>query len=379
MSTVLNSALLPTYPQTRVTFVDGDGVWLTDDMGRRYLDFAAGIAVVALGHGHPAPLAAAHRQLDRLWHVSNLYGTEPAPALAEALSARFGGSQAFFCNSGAEANEAAIKYARKATGKPGVLALEQSFHGRTAGALAVTGQPAKRAAFEPLLPGARFAKPNDIASLRAAAGDDVGLVLLEPVLGEGGVIPLTSEFVKAAAELAEELGALLAFDEIQTGVGRSGTFFAFEQLGVRPQLVTLAKGLANGLPIGCLIVADEAAGAFAPGDHGSTFGGNPVVCAAALAVVATVDDALLEQVRVNGTRLLNGLSTLPAVVEARGAGLLVGAELDRPAQPIVDAALDAGLVCLTSGANVLRLAPPLVVQPAEIDQALDTLTEVMNG
>jgi acetylornithine/N-succinyldiaminopimelate aminotransferase len=379
MSTVLNSALLPTYPQTRVTFVDGDGVWLTDDMGRRYLDFAAGIAVVALGHGHPAPLAAAHRQLDRLWHVSNLYGTEPAPALAEALSARFGGSQAFFCNSGAEANEAAIKYARKATGKPGVLALEQSFHGRTAGALAVTGQPAKRAAFEPLLPGARFAKPNDIASLRVAAGDDGGLVLLEPVLGEGGVIPLTSEFVKAAAELAEELGALLAFDEIQTGVGRSGTFFAFEQLGVRPQLVTLAKGLANGLPIGCLIVADEAAGAFAPGDHGSTFGGNPVVCAAALAVVATVDDALLEQVRVNGTRLLNGLSTLPAVVEARGAGLLVGAELDRPAQPIVDAALDAGLVCLTSGANVLRLAPPLVVQPAEIDQALDTLTEVMNG
>jgi acetylornithine/N-succinyldiaminopimelate aminotransferase len=379
MSTVLHNTLLPTYPLTRVTFVDGDGVWLTDDMGRRYLDFAAGIAVVALGHKHPAPLAAAHRQLDRLWHASNLYGTEPAPALAEALSARFGGSQAFFCNSGAEANEAAIKYARKATGKPGVLALEQSFHGRTTGALAVTGQPAKRAAFEPLLPGARFAKPNDIASLRAAAGDDVGLVLLEPVLGEGGVIPLTSEFVKEAADLAEELGALLAFDEIQTGVGRTGTFFAFEQLGVRPQLVTLAKGLANGLPIGCLLVADEAAGAFAPGDHGSTFGGNPVVCAAALAVVATVDDALLEQVRVNGARLVDGLQKLPGVVEARGAGLLAGAELDRPAQPIVDAALDAGLVCLTSGANVLRLAPPLVVQAAEIDQALDTLTEVMNG
>jgi predicted acetylornithine/succinylornithine family transaminase len=371
--------LLPTYPLTRVTFVDGDGVWLTDDMGRRYLDFAAGIAVVALGHGHPAPLAAAHRQLDRLWHVSNLYGTEPAPALAEALSTRFGGAQAFFCNSGAEANEAAIKYARKATGKPGVIALEQSFHGRTTGALAVTGQPAKRAAFEPLLPGARFARPNDIDSLRAAASDDIGLVLLEPVLGEGGVIPLTPEFVKAAADLAEELGALLAFDEIQTGVGRTGTFFAFEQLGVRPQLVTLAKGLANGLPIGCLLVADDAAGAFAPGDHGSTFGGNPVVCAAALAVVATVDDALLEQVRANGARLLNGLSTLPGVVEARGAGLLVGVELDRPAQPIVDAALDAGLVCLTSGANVLRLAPPLVVEAAEIDHALQTLTEVMNG
>jgi acetylornithine/N-succinyldiaminopimelate aminotransferase len=379
MSTILANALLPTYPPTRVTFVDGDGVWLTDDVGRRYLDFAAGIAVVALGHKHPAPLAAAHRQLDRIWHASNLYGTEPAQALAQALSAKFGGAQAFFCNSGAEANEAAIKYARKATGKPGVLALEQSFHGRTTGSLAVTGQPAKRAAFEPLLPGARFAQPNDIASLQDAAGDDVGLILLEPVLGEGGVIPLTSAFLQAAAALAEELGALLAFDEIQTGVGRTGTFFAFEQLGVRPQLVTLAKGLANGLPIGCLLVADAAAGAFAPGDHGSTFGGNPVICAAGLAVTATVDDALLEQVRANGARLLAGLARLPRVVEARGAGLLVGAELDGPAQPFVDAALDAGLVCLTSGANVLRLAPPLVVEAAEIDQALETLTEVLNG
>jgi acetylornithine/N-succinyldiaminopimelate aminotransferase len=379
MSTIAETALLPTYPQTRVTFVDGDGVWLTDDLGRRYLDFAAGIAVVALGHKHPAPLAAAHRQLDRLWHASNLYGTEPAEALAQSLSVRFGGAQAFFCNSGTEANEAAIKYARKATGKPGVLALEQSFHGRTTGALAVTGQPAKRAAFEPLMPGARFAQPNDVVSLRAAAGRDVGLILLEPVLGEGGVIPLTAEFVQAAADLAVEVGALLAFDEVQTGVGRTGTFFAFEQLGVRPQLVTLAKGLANGLPIGCLLVADDAAGAFAPGDHGSTFGGNPVACAAALAVVATVDDALLEQVQANGARLLEGLRALPHVVEARGMGLLLGAELDRPAQPFVDAALDAGLVCLTSGANVLRLAPPLVVGEAEIDRALETLREVLNG
>ncbi|MDX6568622.1 MAG: acetylornithine/N-succinyldiaminopimelate aminotransferase, partial [Gaiellales bacterium] len=225
----------------------------------------------------------------------------------------------------------------------------------------------------------RFAQPNDIASLRAAAADDIGLILLEPVLGEGGVIPLAPEFVKAAADLAEELGALLAFDEIQTGVGRTGTFFAFEQLGVRPQLVTLAKGLANGLPIGCLLVADEAAGAFAPGDHGSTFGGNPVACAAALAVIATVDDALLEQVRSNGAALLEGLHTLPGVVEARGAGLLVGAELDRPAQPVADAALDAGLVCLTSGPNVLRLAPPLVVEMADIDHALEILKEVLSG
>jgi acetylornithine/N-succinyldiaminopimelate aminotransferase len=376
MSTVLQSALLPTYPPTRVTFVEGDGVWLTDDAGRRYLDFAGGIAVVGLGHRHPAPLAAAHAQLDKLWHASNLFGTEPVRALAQRLSDRFGGAQAFFCNSGTEANEAALKYARKATGKPGVIALEQSFHGRTTGALAVTGQPSKRAAFEPLLPGARFAQPNDLESLRAAASDDVGLVLLEPVLGEGGVIPLEPAFVAAAAALAEELGALLAFDEVQTGVGRTGTFFAFEQLGVRPQLVTLAKALANGLPIGCLLVAGEAAGAFVPGDHGSTFGGNPVACAAAVAVCDAIDDELLAQVRANGERLLAGLAKLPGVVDTRGAGHLVGAELSGPAQSIADAALDAGLVCLTSGPNVLRLAPPLVAGTDDVDRALAILTEV---
>jgi acetylornithine/N-succinyldiaminopimelate aminotransferase len=378
MSTVLQNAVLPTYPETRVTFVEGDGVWLTDDAGKKYLDFAAGIAVVGLGHRHPAPLAAAHAQLDKLWHASNLYGTEPGRVLAQRLSDRFGGAQAFFCNSGTEANEAALKYARKATGKPGVIALEQSFHGRTMGSLSVTGQPAKRAAFEPLVPGARFATPNDLDSLRAAASDDVGLVLLEPVLGESGVIPLTPEFLAAAAALAEELGALLAFDEIQTGMGRTGSFFAFEQLGVRPQLVTLAKALANGLPIGCLLVADDAARGFVPGDHGSTFGANPVACATAIAVCDTIDDALLAQVRDNGQRLRAGLVGLPGVVEVRGAGLLVGAVLEGPAQHVADAALDAGLVCLTAGPDVLRLAPPLVVGVEHVDRALEILTEVTN-
>jgi predicted acetylornithine/succinylornithine family transaminase len=375
MSTTVQSALLPTYPQTRVTFVEGHGTTLTDSEGRTYLDFAAGIAVVGLGHGHPAPLAAAHAQIDKLWHTSNLYGTEPAPALAQKLSDRFGGAQTFFCNSGAEANEAALKYARKATGKRGVIALEQSFHGRTTGSLAVTGQPAKRAAFEPLLPGARFAQPNDLDSLQAAASDDVGLILLEPVLGEGGVIPLTPEFLAAAAALASDLGALLAFDEVQTGMGRTGTFFAYEQLGVRPQLMTLAKGLANGLPIGALVVADDAAGAFAPGDHGSTFGGNPVTSAVAAAVCDAIDDALLAQVRENGERLRDGLQQI-GLGSVRGAGLLVGVELEGPAQPIVDAALDAGLVCLTSGPNVLRFTPPLVVGPAEIDRALEIIGDV---
>jgi len=223
----------------------------------------------------------------------------------------------------------------------------------------------------------RFAVPNDVESLRAAAAADVGLILLEPVLGEGGVIPLEPGFAAAAAELAAERGALLAFDEIQTGIGRTGSFFAFEQLGVRPQLVTLAKALANGLPIGCLLVADEAAGAFVPGDHGSTFGGNPVACAAANAVLDAIDDELLGSVRVSGARLADGLAKLPGVVEVRGAGLLLGAELDRPAGPVVDAALEAGLVCLTSGPDVLRLAPPLVVGPADVDHALEILKEVL--
>jgi acetylornithine/N-succinyldiaminopimelate aminotransferase len=376
MSTALASPLLPVYPPAPRTFVDGDGVWIVDDEGRPYLDFAAGIAVVALGHRHPAPLAAAHAQLDRLWHASNLYRTEPAGALARRLAERFGGAgaQAFFCNSGAEAIEAALKYARKATGKPGVVAVEGGFHGRTFGALSATGQPAKRAAFEPLLSPVRFVPPNDVAALEAAVGPDTGLILLEPILGEGGVHPLSPEFLQAAAAF----DTLLCLDEIQTGVGRTGTFFAFEQLSVRPDLVTLAKGLANGLPIGCLLVADEAAGGFRPGDHGSTFGGNPVTCAAASAVVDAINDELLASVRAQGERLRAGLAALPGVLEVRGAGLLLGAELAQPAAGVVAAALERGLVVLTAGEHVLRLAPPLVVEPDEVDQALAVLEEVLS-
>jgi acetylornithine/N-succinyldiaminopimelate aminotransferase len=373
----LATALLATYPPTERTFVAGDGAWLVDPDGRRYLDLGGGIAVVGLGHGHPAPLAAAHAQLDRLWHASNLYGTEPAEALARRLSERFGGARAFFCNSGAEANEAALKYARKATGRTGVIALEGSFHGRTAGSLSATGQPAKRVAFEPLLGGVRFARPNDVGSLEAAAGGDVGLILLEPILGEGGVIPLEPGFLRAAEALAAELGALLCLDEIQTGTGRTGSFFAFEQLGVRPHLVTLAKALANGLPIGCLLVSDEAPAGFVPGDHGSTFGGNPVACAAACAVCDALTDDLLAGVRETGARLADGLRGLPGVVEVRGAGLLIGAVLDRPVAPVLSACLDAGLVVLSAGPEVLRLAPPLTLTADEADRGLAILGEVL--
>ncbi len=364
--------LLPTYARTDLTIVRGSGCRVWDADGREYLDFGGGIAVVSLGHCHPAPLAAAQAQLDRLWHVSNLYRTEPAEELASLLSARFGGAQAFFCNSGAETIEAALKYARKATGKPGAIALEGSFHGRTLGALSATGQPGKRAAFEPLVPGVRFVPPNDVDALRAAAGDEIGLILLEPILGEGGVIPLDEDFVAAAAELPP----LLCLDEVQTGVGRTGTFFAFEQLGVRPDLVVLAKGLANGLPIGALLVSDEAAGAFAPGDHGSTFGGNPVSCAAACAVVETVDDELLGNVLMCGAVLVEALQDLPGVSSVRGRGLLLGIEIEGSAAEVVDAAREHGLLVLTAGENVVRLAPPLTVQQADIDEAVGTLRRI---
>ena len=373
MSTALaTSALLPTYARQDVTFVSGEGSWLVDDAGRRYLDLVAGIAVVGLGHLHPAPLAAAHAQLQRLWHTSNLYSTEPGERLAARLSDRFGGAQAFFCNSGAEAVEAAIKYARKATGRPGIVALNGSFHGRTLGALSATGQPAKQAPFAPLVPGVRFAEPGDLASVAAAVDSTTACILIEPVLGEGGVRPLALEFVAAVRSLADETGALLVFDEVQTGVGRTGTFFCWEQLGVRPDLATLAKGLANGLPIGALLVAERTPTGLQPGDHGSTFGGNPVACAAAAAVVDEITDELLAGVRAKEELVR---ATFDGV---RGRGLLLGLELDRPAAPVVDACRERGVLVGSAGDNVLRLTPPLTISEADLAHGLRVLEEVLS-
>jgi acetylornithine/N-succinyldiaminopimelate aminotransferase len=371
VSTVAGAAVLPTYARQDVTFVRGDGAWLEDSDGRRYVDFVAGIAVVGLGHRHPAPLAAAEAQLHELWHVSNLYWTAPMQALAERLSARFGGAQAFFCNSGAEAIEAGLKYARKATGKRGIVALENSFHGRTLGALAVTGQPGKRKAFEPLVPGVAFAQLNDARSLEAVVRDDTGCILLEPIQGEGGIHAATPEFLAEARRLADEAGALLVLDEVQTGVGRTGSFFAFQELGVRPDAVTLAKGLANGLPIGCLLVADDAPRGFEPGDHASTFGGNPVVCAAAVAVCDAIDDDLLE--RVIGREAV----VRAAFPSVRGRGLLLALDVDRPAADVVSACLERGLVVGTAGERTLRLTPPLTIATTDLERGLDVLTEVV--
>jgi acetylornithine/N-succinyldiaminopimelate aminotransferase len=375
--TMLRAPVLPTYARSDVTFVRGEGPWLFGADGARYLDFVAGIAVVGLGHVHPAPLAAAQAQLDALWHVSNLYWTEPMQQLAARLSTRFGSAAAFFCNSGAEAVEAGLKYARKVTGRAGFVALEGSFHGRTLGALSVTGQPGKRADFEPLVPGASFVEPDDADALAAAVDSETAAVIVEPVLGEGGVRPVSPAFLQAAWALAHAQGALLLFDEVQTGAGRTGTFFAWEQLGVRPDAVMLAKGLANGLPIGCLLVADDAPRGFEPGDHASTFGGNPVVCAAACAVCDELSDELLASVRDRGRQLAAGLRALPGVVDTRGLGLLLAADLDRPAADVVAACLERNLLVLTAGEQTLRLTPPLTITADLVDQALSTLEEVL--
>jgi predicted acetylornithine/succinylornithine family transaminase len=368
MNVLTGTPLLPTYARFPVTFVDGEGTWLIADDGQRYLDLIAGIAVVSLGHCHPAPLAAAKEQLERLWHVSNLYSTEPMENLARALSERFGGAHAFFCNSGTEAVEAALKWARKSTGKAGLVALEGSFHGRTMGALSITGQPAKRAPFAPLLPGVVFATPETLAS---AVGPETAAIVLEPVLGEGGVHPLSAETLEEARQLADENDALLIFDEVQTGIGRTGEFFAWQRHGVRPDAVTLAKGLANGLPIGALLVSDAAPTGFVPGDHASTFGGNPVSCAAACAVVAAIDEELLAHVRAISERFE---AQLPGV---RGVGLLLAVELGRPAGPVAHAALERNLLVGTAGETALRLTPPLTISAEEADLGVDLLRETL--
>lgn len=375
------SHVLSTYGRADITIVEGDGCRVRDDRGGSYLDFVAGVAVVALGHRHPAVTAAAQAQLGRLWHASNLYWTEPMLRLAGLLSERVGGAQAFFCNSGAEANEAAIKIARKATGRARIVALDGGFHGRTYGALSATGQPAKWEGFGPLVPGFSFAPPNDVEQLEReiGTGGDLAAVLLEPILGEGGVIPLERSFLTAAAELVREVGAVLIADEVQTGIGRTGSFLACDALDVRPDLITLAKGLGNGLPIGAVLVRDGPAAAIQPGDHGSTFGGNPVAAAAACAVVQAVDDELLAHVRALGVRLHDGLAALAGVVSVRGRGLLIGATLDRPVGAVVDTCRERGLLVLSAGPGVLRLTPPLVVTEAEVDEALAVLAEALEA
>lgn len=378
-TTATAPALMQTYRRWPVRFVDGSGCTLVDADGKRYLDFVAGLAVVGVGHCHPEVTDAIARQAARLVHVSNLYETEPAAVLAERLAALTGGMQSFFCNSGAEAVECALKLARKHGGsRRKLVAATGGFHGRTMGALSVTGQPAKRAPFDPLIGGVTHVPFGDSRALATALGEDVAAVVLEPIQGEAGVIVPPHGYLADVRRLCDAAGVLLILDEVQTGVARTGAWFAYEHEGVRPDVVCLAKGLAAGLPIGVCLARPEVAGSFDPGDHGSTFGGGPVSAAAALAVLDVVErDGLVERARSAGLRLQAGLRGVFTDADVRGRGLLVGVGLpDRVARPVVALALQRGLLVNDAAPDVLRLTPPLVVTDDEIDTALAILKEV---
>lgn len=368
-------SLAQTYARYPVELVSGEGVWLTDAKGERYLDFLSGIAVNNLGHCHPKVVAAVREQAGRLMHVSNLFYTEPNVTLAERLCARSFGESVFFCNSGAEANEAAIKLVRKFRPRGDVIVALNAFHGRTYGALSATPQEAKQAPFAPLVPGFRAIEASDIA---AAVDADTAAVLIEPIQGESGVNVISPELLADIRAACDAAGAALVFDEVQTGMGRTGSLWAYEQLGVEPDAMTLAKGLGGGLPIGALVIGPKLQGVFAPGDHGSTFAGGPVVSAAANVALDVIDDAaFLAQVRDHGELLQEKLKELPYVVSVRGRGLMVAAEISTEAPALATRALlEQHLIINATGATTLRFLPPLIVTPEEIDDAVDRLRKI---
>jgi predicted acetylornithine/succinylornithine family transaminase len=365
---------MPTYRRYPLTLVGGHGARVWDGDGREYVDFAGGIAAMPIGHAHPAWVEAVQAQTARLTHVSNLFSTEPQEHLARRLTELAGFGLVFLSNSGAEANEAALKVARlhgRPSGRTEVVALSGSFHGRTFATLAATGQPAKHRPFEPLPQGFLHVPPNDPAALDGAVTGRTAAILMEPILGEGGVLPLESGYLAFARRLCDERGAILMLDEVQTGIGRSGTWFAFQGAGTVPDVVTLAKGLAGGLPIGATI-AREGLG-FGPGDHASTFGGGPVVCAAALAVLDAVErEDLLANCRARGAQLADGLRAMAteAIVAVTGAGLLIGVTVRGDADAVVRALIDRGVLSTVAGRDVVRLTPPLNVTSDEVGVVL---------
>ena len=365
-----------TYVRNPVEFVRGEGCRLWDADGNEYLDFLAGISVLNVGHCHPRVVRAIRHQAGQLTHVSNLYYTEPAMKLSARLAESSLGGKVFLCNSGAEANEAAIKLARRARPHGKVVVVQGAFHGRTYGALSATPQESKQAPFAPLVPGF-VVVPKDPDALSAAVDEDTAAVLLEPIQGEAGIHVLSDELLQAAREACDRTGAALVFDEIQTGMGRTGTLWAYEEPGVVPDALTSAKALGGGLPIGALVTGARLADAFKPGDHGSTFGGGPVIAAAALASLEICSDPeLLERVRRAGDRLALGLAALPYVVEVRGRGLMqamdVAEGIDAP-QLARRALLEQRLVVNATGPATIRLEPPLIVSDDEVDEAIARL------
>ena len=375
-----HSCVIATYARQPVEFVRGEGARLWDAEGNEYLDFLCGISVTSLGHCHPRVVEAVREQVGRLMHTSNLFYTEPAMRLAERLAASSLGGKVFFCNSGAEANEAAIKLVRKAKRTGDVVVVHGAFHGRTYGALSATPQESKQAPFAPLVPGFRAVAPEPRALAQAVDGATAAVVL-EPLQGESGVHALSEELLQAARSACDEHGAALVFDEIQCGMGRTGTLWAYEQTGVTPDAITLAKALGGGLPIGALVTGLRLGDVLQPGDHGSTFAGGPVVAAAALAALELTDDpGLLAGVREHGAMLAEGLERLPHVVSVRGRGLMLACELDVEAPAVVRRALlEQRLVLNATGPTTLRLLPPLTIGAQDIDEALRRLRAALEG
>jgi acetylornithine/N-succinyldiaminopimelate aminotransferase len=380
--------LFRNYKRAPVAFSHGRGIRLYDLEGREYLDFIGGIAVSSLGHAHPALVQAIAAQAARYLHVSNLYQIPEQVAAAKRLVAASGLDRAFFCNSGAEANEGAIKLARKrgkAVRGPAaheILVTHNSFHGRTLATVAATGNPRYQQGFEPMPAGFRFVPFDDLDAMRAAITEETCAILVEPVQGEGGVLPPSPGYLSGLRALCDENALLLILDEVQTGIGRTGKMFAYQHAGVRPDVATIAKGVAGGVPAGVVLASEAAAAHFVPGDHGSTFGGNALASAAIVAVLDAIErEGLLENAAATGARLVAGLEKLrgkhPLLLEVRGAGLLVGADLSIEAAPVVEACLARGLLVNSVRPKTLRFAPPLVVSEAEVDRALEILDEAL--
>ena len=383
-------ALMSTYNRLPVSFNRGEGAWLWDNEEKRYLDALSGIAVCGLGHAHPAIKQALCRQAGKVLHTSNLYQIPLQEQLGEELTRVSGLERVFFANSGAEANEAAIKLARlhghrNGIADPVIVVMEQSFHGRTLATLSATGNPKVQAGFEPLVQGFLRAPFGDTGSLRKVAekNSNVVAILVEPIQGEGGIKIPPDGYLNDLRDLCDHQGWLLMLDEIQTGMGRSGRMFCYQHNGILPDVLTLAKGLGNGVPIGACLARGRAADAFAPGNHGSTFGGNPLACAAALAVISTLEeDKLVDRAKNLGSRLLAGfadkLKGTGGIEEIRGQGLLIGIELDRPCGELVMMALNQGLLLNVTAERVVRLLPPLIMSDGEADHLVDRLSTVIS-
>jgi acetylornithine aminotransferase len=385
----MSGSLMSNYARLPITFVKGEGAWLWDQSGKRYLDALAGIAVCGLGHAHPAIIAAICEQAHQLIHTSNLYGIAHQQALAEALVRISGMETAFFCNSGAEANEAAIKIARlyghqQGIEQPTIIVTEGSFHGRTLATLTATGNLKIQAGFAPLLPGFIRVPYNDVAAISqiAAAHPEVVAILVEPVTGEGGIAIPEADYLIKLKQLCEQHHWLLMLDEIQTGMGRTGQWFAYQAANIMPDVLTLAKALGNGVPIGACLASGKAATLFQPGSHGSTYGGNPLVCRAALAVIETIEtENLVSRAHELGQYFYQGFSTTLAdivgVRDIRVKGLMIGIELDQPCSQLMNQALDKQLLINVTAQRVIRLLPPLIISNAQADEIINIVTQLV--